>query len=1466
MLPIIGAKTMRKNEKEKNLAPPPQEEEKNYAEEESSAVGVRKKEQEQTLCRQEQLVNVMLREKVCVVSVPVNVARCLLDIHRVCKHRLDTKTIARHFCSSGSHPSLASRDDAIFLFNYLMESNEVSNEMLMGLPTVPLMNGTLGVLSTSVEHLFVQVSQFRNMGFSLKNSTAALVQQKLKKGIDPMEWLMSENTASRSSRDVIGPIFLAKPHDDAVRLLFSSSETSSTTSECLLDITNLSEKTLDRLRTRDVKKYLGHKTMVELSNVMLMEPEHVAMLVPESFPPEWSSLDEIRAWQPRASRSTLPGVSIKGNKSRNKSMEESICHPSKIFMYTLWEYLLTMPAQTIATHFEQKVFLPTAQGTLSRLRASMPVLLEWPDQKEEDAVDQSEAVATEEERGGGNEAESTKEPTIRSVLKVLGVQTVDRSMVAKGTIKILSPLFLERPSRSGVLSALSERAKNDPTKFLDMFDLLDDVTLSIFKLWIEREDPRTLTKKDINVLRLLPLYQTVAGATSIDAMEHAGTGQHKYVRNLTRMLLDVAGEENDKDVDENTVRSVVPSDCILTKSSSEERLLEALGVRGVTFSTFLIDDFLPAITTHGKRTMKARDMVIRSMLANFSELSREEERLEEVLRKANFVPSGTEGLTLMRCEDLYDTENQEIVNVLNDTHLPSASMRDPTTLSMLRRLGLRRNLTRTTVCEIIHGVENERNEDRADLLLRYMDANSGRLFSVDERKRKRASKKSNGFFASIGRTLTGEPTTEEKEIEAEEQDIIKLLQVVQTSKWVPTSSMESVEVVRDDFPWLRTNIPATEKTKQKDTGRTGDTYRSTRLMLPSRTRPLSDVWSCSCHFGMVSTPVLSLTLRTHLGWTSPIPPDALAKQLVALGSYHASLQQLLLLNEKESEERDYQKNQAKKVHDEEKEEKKERKEKKEKKNMTSDRGSGEQPAVSEMLKMFGVRLPQMYEELDKSMSSSVAASLLDSVRSTLVGQKWIWIETGAFVESERLSSEVERIDCRPFLYVVPSHLRRLSSTFQQNLVTRFGVRTKFGPVDYTQVLKDLYVESVQTSKGGGERGGGERNRSLVGRRLDLAISVVQILSDYDRNDVERLEIYAPDESCVLRPTTSLQYNDVPWLQRSNAGEVGSSGSSSGSGDLFIHPKLSNAVAAKLGVMSLRMSLIDSNIVDLSTDLNARSASSSVGLGSDEGQAFGQGEPLTRRLKGIIELYPEGTQVLAELLQNADDAGATEFCLLLNKKSYGKASLLSGTMAPMQGPSLYCHNNAIFQPHDFENLARIGQGSKLDKLQTTGRFGLGFNSVYHYTSMPSFVSGDHIVFFDPHTSFVPRATTQKPGLKLEFTKKTTSGTSLRERFRDQFEPYEIFGNNMKERYNGTLFRLPLRTHDNSSNDEIKRTTCSVRRFFFIFLFFLFFLFLLIMFQIFTMIYSLVKYIVSNILTLFGKIILFTLFRWTRLKNY
>ena len=63
------------------------------------------------------------------------------------------------------------------------------------------------------------------------------------------------------------------------------------------------------------------------------------------------------------------------------------------------------------------------------------------------------------------------------------------------------------------------------------------------------------------------------------------------------------------------------------------------------------------------------------------------------------------------------------------------------------------------------------------------------------------------------------------------------------------------------------------------------------------------------------------------------------------------------------------------------------------------------------------------------------------------------------------------------------------------------------------------------------------------------------------------------------------------------------------------------------------------------------------LGVHSVEAFGQSEALTTRLKHIISDYAAGPGILMELLQNADDAGASEVAFLLDEESYGTSSIL-----------------------------------------------------------------------------------------------------------------------------------------------------------------------------------------------------------------
>lgn len=93
-------------------------------------------------------------------------------------------------------------------------------------------------------------------------------------------------------------------------------------------------------------------------------------------------------------------------------------------------------------------------------------------------------------------------------------------------------------------------------------------------------------------------------------------------------------------------------------------------------------------------------------------------------------------------------------------------------------------------------------------------------------------------------------------------------------------------------------------------------------------------------------------------------------------------------------------------------------------------------------------------------------------------------------------------------------------------------------------------------------------------------------------------------------------------------------------------------------------------------------------------------------------------VFQELIQNADDAGATEVKLLFDSRdnAFGTSTLINVGLSKFQGPALYVYNNALFKQKDWTGIESIMQGSKKKDPVAAGRFGVGFNSVYHVTGI------------------------------------------------------------------------------------------------------------------------------------------------------
>jgi hypothetical protein len=89
-----------------------------------------------------------------------------------------------------------------------------------------------------------------------------------------------------------------------------------------------------------------------------------------------------------------------------------------------------------------------------------------------------------------------------------------------------------------------------------------------------------------------------------------------------------------------------------------------------------------------------------------------------------------------------------------------------------------------------------------------------------------------------------------------------------------------------------------------------------------------------------------------------------------------------------------------------------------------------------------------------------------------------------------------------------------------------------------------------------------------------------------------------------------------------------------------------------------------------------------------------------------QLYSERTHFIFELIQNAEDAGATELAFELFEDRLELR-----------------HDGRPFTEADVRGVCGVGQSGKSGDLTSIGQFGIGFKSVYAYTRTPRIHSGD-----------------------------------------------------------------------------------------------------------------------------------------------
>ena len=339
---------------------------------------------------------------------------------------------------------------------------------------------------------------------------------------------------------------------------------------------------------------------------------------------------------------------------------------------------------------------------------------------------------------------------------------------------------------------------------------------------------------------------------------------------------------------------------------------------------------------------------------------------------------------------------------------------------------------------------------------------------------------------------------------------------------------------------------------------------------------------------------------------------------------------------------------------------------------------------------------------------------IDSVVNVVSVGKLIWIENlSKFVEPDLcvlINNTSFNNNLEPFHYILSRKMRKYEECF-----CRFGVSRLLQHEKIVSVLTSIKTNSMNISS--------NEAWTLVKSILDWLVA-----TKVDSDNV-LVPITCNDDNSYpdLHPVSEVCYTDNKMLL-----EIAQSTDEEYK---LVHPSIAH-LASQLGLTSL---------------------SDQLNITEEVFQDAGQHEPLTTRLSNILREYKDGLTIIKELVQNADDAEATEVNILYDGRQHTTDKLLFKGMADSHGPALVVHNNATFTKDDFVNITKLAGATKKDKPLKIGKFGVGFCSVYHITDVPSFVSGEWLYIFDPtlnHLKGVVRNENQ-PGKRVKHPSKFIS---------------------------------------------------------------------------------------------------------------
>ncbi len=400
---------------------------------------------------------------------------------------------------------------------------------------------------------------------------------------------------------------------------------------------------------------------------------------------------------------------------------------------------------------------------------------------------------------------------------------------------------------------------------------------------------------------------------------------------------------------------------------------------------------------------------------------------------------------------------------------------------------------------------------------------------------------------------------------------------------------------------------------------------------------------------------------------------------------------------------------------------------------------------------------QVYEYLHANFQRLIQSGV------NLADKKWVWFEeTEEFLAPNQVTFLVHETFHQklvPYIYELPRWFKKFSRLF-----THFGAYNRINDKILVSVLERVKADTHTSDK---------IRWTFVCNILNwVTEDGTERATDKVCSDINLLvPIETSDSGLHLEKAENVLYTDIKYIEKFSQRTDKSR--------KFIHHKVKH----------------------LSKYLGLKAVSRELNISQDVFNDVGPYESLQRRLQNILGDYSEGLTIIKELLQNADDAEASEVNICYDTRTHtaDPDELLFPGMVKTHGPALIVHNNSTFSNSDFKNIQKLAGATKRDQPLKIGKFGLGFCSVYHITDIPSFVSRESLFIFDPALLYLEKEIEdkRKPGKKVKFTEGIIQ-------YSEQMSPYkDLFHFDSTKSFNGTIFRLPFR---NSISDQCIGKKC------------------------------------------------------------